>query len=227
MKKRLLGIAMLTMLLTGCSEVTYNLNINLNSFEEHLSFRYSNINDMEELVKENLDSSPQLVGKDIKYDVTSLSVNVDYMFNDILEIEDSVAIGMVYDDIKVTRNGNVTTVTMQGYNNSQFVCGEFDEGCYLVLDQVTFNLNSEYKIESTNADIRDEKNNKFTWILNSQIRDTLYFSYTDEIRWDIVIKNYIATNFSMLILIGSISIIVVLVLIFGIKFLKKYKESNN
>lgn len=227
MKKRLLGIMMLAMLLTGCSNVTYNLNINLNSFEENLSFRYSNIDNMEDLVKENLNSSPQLVGKDIKYNVTDLSVNLDYLFNEVSEIEDSVAIGMVYDDVKVTRDGNVTTVTMQGYNNSDFVCGEFDEGCSLVLDQVTVNLNSEYKIKSTNADIIDSKNNKYTWILNSQVRDTIYFSYTDEIRWDIVIKNFIADNFNVLILIGSISIIVVLVLIFGIKFLKKYKESNN
>lgn len=227
MKKKLLWIMILAMLLTGCSNVTYNLNINLNSFEENLSFKHSNVDNMEDLVKENLDSSPQLVGKDIKYDVTNLSVNVDYMFNDVFDIQDSVAIGMVYNDIKVTHDGNVTTVAMQDYNNSQFVCGEFDEGCFLVLDQVTFNLNSEYKIKSTNADIRDEKNNKYTWILNSQVRDTLYFSYTDEIRWDIVIKNFIADNFSMIILIGSISIVVILILIFGIKFLKKYKESNN
>lgn len=227
MKKRLLVIIMFVMLLTGCSNVTYNLNINLDSFEENLSFRYSNVNNMEDLVKENLDSSPYLLDKDIKYNVSNFDVNIDYTFNDIFDVEDSTAIGMVYNDVKVSRNDNVTTVTMQGYNNSQFVCGEFDEGCFIVLDQVTFNLNSEYKIKSTNADIVDEKNNKYTWILNSEIRDTIYFSYTDEVRWDIVIRNFVFDNSSMLILVGTISVVLIVVLIFGFIFLKKYKENNN
>lgn len=227
MKRKLLGIIMLVMLLTGCSNVTYDFSINLNSFEENLNFSYSDINNMEDLVKENLENSPSLVGKDIKYNITNLGVDINYTFDDILQIEDSTAIKMVYNDIKVSRVDNITTVTMQGYNNSQFVCGEFDEGCSLVLDKVTFNLNSEYKIKSTNADIKDEKNNKYTWILNSEIRDTIYFSYTDEVRWDIVIKNFVMINFSKLILFGAISMVLILILIFGIKFLKKYKENND
>lgn len=227
MKKKLLGILILVILLTGCSNVNYDLNINLNSFEENLNFSYSDINNMEDLVKENIENSPSLVGKDIKYNITNLGVDINYSFDDILQIEDSTAIKMVYNDIRVSRVDNITTVTMQGYNNSQFVCGEFDEGCFLVLDKVTFNLNSEYKIKSTNADIKDEKNNKYTWILNSEIRDTIYFSYTDEVRWDIVIKNFVMTNFSKLILFGTIFIILILILIFGIKCLKKYKENND
>lgn len=227
MKKKLLGILILVILLTGCSNVNYDLNINLNSFEENLSFSYSDINNIEDLVKENLKSSPTLVDKNIKYNVNNSNVNINYVFNEIVEIEDSTAIKMIYDDVNVSRVDNVTTVTMQGYNNSQFVCGEFDEGCFLVLDKVTFNLNSEYKIKSTNADIKDEKNNKYTWILNSEIRDTIYFSYTDEVRWDIVVKNFVMKNFSKLILFGTIFIILILILIFGIKFLKKYKENND
>lgn len=227
MKKKILGILILVILLTGCSNVNYDLNINLNSFEENLNFSYSDINNMEDLVKENIENSPSLVGKDIKYNITNLGVDINYTFDDILQIEDSTAIKMVYNDIRVSRVDNITTVTMQGYNNSQFVCGEFDEGCFLVLDKVTFNLNSEYKIKTTNADIKDEKNNKYTWILNSEIRDTIYFSYTDEVRWDIVIKNFVMTNFSKLILFGTIFIILILILIFGIKFLKKYKENND
>ena len=57
MKKKILGILILVILLTGCSNVNYDLNINLNSFEENLSFSYSDINNIEDLVKENLKSS--------------------------------------------------------------------------------------------------------------------------------------------------------------------------
>ena len=228
MKKTLLIlIIMISLCITGCSNTTYNLYINLNSKGETLRFNYENIDDMETLLEQNISSSSTLSDMKLNYSVVNSSVEINHIFDNINDLKKSEAIMMVYNDVNVDVTNDITKISMHGYNNSKFVCGEFDEGCELVLDKLTFNLTSEYQIVSSNADIIDKSNNKYTWILTAENRDEIYFSYNNEIRWDIVIKNFIRNNSKLITIVAISVVLLILLIVFVYKFFKKVKENNS
>lgn len=230
MKRRKVFFVMFLLLLTtGCGNVSYNVDIRRNKIYENLNIEINQLEQevpLQTLVEENINYYPEDIIKNISYTVLNNTINLNNWFNDISSISSDELVGMLYEDVNVDINNKLTTVTFKNYNKSSFECGEFDEGCFLTLDKIEVNLISEYEIVSSNADIVDAKNNKYTWILDINSGD-IYFSYSNKVLWNIVIKNYVNENYEMLIIVGVCLVIFISAILFIIKFLKKFKENNS
>lgn len=226
-RKRLYLLVIIFFLLTGCSNVSYDLDIYINSFEEKLSFDYGSSYISNTLIEDNINNITSLKDENIEYTISGSTAEIIHKFDDIHFIEQNEVIKGLYDRVIISKIGNITTVRLQDYNNARFVCGEFDEGCLLTLDKVTFTLSSEYQIISSNADLINDKKNQHTWIFNEQIKDEFYFSYSDKIRWDIVVKNFIEKNSTILVISGIILFITIVMLVLVGIFIRKNKENNS
>lgn len=228
-KKKLFLILFLLIFVTGCGNISYNLDIRRNNTYESLNMELNDsyqILELKNIVEENINSYPTSTTKNVSYEVDSNKVNIFNSFDSIYNLSDNEIINRFYDKVNISVEDNITSVIFTSYNTSSFECGEFDEGCLLVLDKVTVNLTSEYEIIDNNADFVDKKHNKYTWILDSE-SDDIYFSYSDKVLWNIVIKNYLKEHYDLMILT-----IICIVALFGgtiilIKFLKSMKENNS
>jgi len=228
--KKILGILMMAFILTGCSSVTYNLDIYVDSFEEKLYFEYGRsdgLGNLDTLIQDNIKNIPSLKQENVEYDVTSSTVEIAHKFNDAMWISQSDIIKTLYNTVLVNKKGNVTTVRLKGYNNSRFVCGEFDEGCMLTLDKITFRLNSEYQILASNADMINVNKNQHIWEFDAHTKEEVYFSYSDKIRWDVVIRNFIQSHMTLLIVIGVLLGVAIVGLIAVGIFVYKNKKNNS
>lgn len=229
-KKYLFLLAIVLVFVTGCSNVSYDLDVYLNSFEEKLSLEHGGSDmpsDLDVLIEDNVNNMPSLKGGKVDYNVTNSEIEITHQFDDIHFIERSEMIKTLYDKVIITQSDNLTTVRLQGYNNTRFVCGEFDEGCLLTLDNITFTLSSEYQIVSSNANSINERKNQHTWVFTSQNKDEFYFSYSDEIRWDVVVRNFITKHSTLLVVGGIMLLIAIVLLVFVGIFIRKNKENNS
>ena len=227
--KKLFLILFLLIFVTGCGNISYNLDIRRNKIYENLNMELDDsyqISELKTIVEENINSYPTSKIKNVSYEVDSNNVNIDNWFNNISDLSDNEIISRLYNDVTVDISDNKTSVTFKDYNKASFECGEFDEGCLLVLDKVTVNLASEYEITDSNADLVDTKNNKYTWVLDAE-SDDIYFSYSNKVLWNIVIKNYFKEHYDVIILTTVCITVLLGGTIILIKFLKAMKENNS
>lgn len=228
-RRKIVFIIVLLMLTTGCGNVSYNIDIRRDKIYENLNIEIKNLEleeSLQTLVEENINYYPEDVIKNTSYTVLNNTIDLNNWFYNIYSISNNELVSMLYEDVNVETNGELTTVILKNYNKSSFECGEFDEGCFLTLDKIEVNLVSEYEITSSNAEFVDTKNNKYTWILDIN-SDDIYFSYSNKILWNIVIKNYVREHYEMLTIVIVCSIIFIGVGIVIIKFLRKVKENNS
>lgn len=225
-KKILLLIGIL--LLTGCSTVSYNLEINLNSNNEKIYFEGVTGSNIEQRLNLALKQNQNFSGENIEYNTSGSYVEIFNSFEDISNLNIYPTISMIYNHSEIIKNGNITNIRLTDYNNSMFVCGEYAENCSeVVVKNLIVNIISEYKIISNNADVVNESENKYTWYFNGTPKEILYFSYSDEIRWDIVIKNFIKNNLNTIVLVSILVGTLIAGLVFLGIFLKKMKANND
>ena len=92
------------------------------------------------------------------------------------------------------------------------------------LDEININIKFYNVVESHNADKVDEASNTYTWILN---KDDSYrnisFKLKDNVRYDVMIKDFINRHKVLVIVI----IFGLILLVYGIMKLKKIIKQNN
>lgn len=221
MKIKLLYLALLLFLLTGCS-TEYNLTIANDSFIEELkvnNVKIDNINDL--ILPLNYDVDEYDIDKvkpgddgfyNAKLDKNSYSLFNTFNYNSFLK---STLLNSCYDKVDVVK-----------YNKKIYISTVGDFKCYnnYKVDDVKVNIISKYKLVDTNAD--SIKNNVYSWNINKDNLDKgIYIEFVlpkkSEKKKKIFINN--DNNFYLFLFQASL-ILLLLVIIMVIK--KKNAEDE-
>lgn len=175
MSKKVLLLSILSFLLCGCS-VNYNLKIDKNleevttiSAKSSEKYQESNLTDyLHSFLDSNItsyfnpDNADAEMGSmvdgieyyDIKNNDDGINVNGSFTLSDIYR---SRVIKSCYNELSVQKNGDIYRI------NANDGCKAFDD--YPLLDKVTIDLEIDYDVISSNADMVN--NNHYIWELNS------------------------------------------------------------
>ena len=109
MKKRNIIISLISfLLLTGCSNISYELQINRKNNKQLVNFNYSdNKSEMEKILKENLKENINLKNQNIEYSLDYSNASIFNVFDNINELNNSAALYMVYNDVEVKEADNI------------------------------------------------------------------------------------------------------------------------
>ncbi len=90
----------------------------------------------------------------------------------------------------------------------------------------TYEINIKFynKVANHNADKVDEKNNIYTWNINKNTtKNNIYFKIGPDVRYDVMIMDYIQNNLLSIIIIGCLFIFVI---VLSLYFYIKIKKNN-
>jgi len=232
MKKILL--LLLVIFLSGCS-VKYDLvitdkkrvkeNIEITVFNERIYEQFQTIDEFVNYYDNYYNTLPGYESFEIKSKKRNDGVvfNVSNKYSSLEEYIKSNSYISMFSGASIEHVGNYTTfkstdnVYLQNINSEYII----DEHYYY--DKFTINIQFYNKVVDHNADKVDTKNNVYTWeVTSSNPKEYVYFKFNDKKRYDVIIKDYIKTNYVSLIIIASL---IVIVLIVGMIFYKTYRKN--
>ena len=81
------------------------------------------------------------------------------------------------------------------------------------------------KLANHNADEVDEKNNIYSWNIDeNSTKDYIYFKISPDVRYDVMIKDIIQNNILLISIIGGISLLVIIFVLYVMIKMKKNNE---
>lgn len=231
--KKILTLVTFLILFTGC-DVEYNLVIdNKKRVIEDAIFLQDNENilkysaTIDEFIynreQENfLNSSYQY---ERVYESDKSGLNIKNSYNSLEDYVNSKIYKRLFEDAQIISDKKFYSFTTFGdyYRNSVFSTPL--EATYRYnIDKITVNIKFYNVVDSHNADKVDEKNNVYTWYLeSSNLNEQIKFTLSNKVRNDIMIQGFFS-KYKMVIIIGLLTIVL---LIFGIlKFISIRKENN-
>lgn len=165
-----------------------------------------------------------------KIDEETTKIFVEKNHLNLTEFFDSYFIKNVFVKSNFIRNKDLMTFKLKNYDDTLFYGyrTESDEKVVLTdkdIREVKINLYFERKVTSHNAIDFNEKENKYTWeYYPNQEYSDIEIVYTDEKRYDIIIKNLILKNLNSVIPIFIFSVIVLFIIIKNIIKINKNKK---
>lgn len=233
MKKICLLIFMI-IFLTGCtlnydikiyddesvSEI-FSLEINNNLFGTDKSEIKTKIEKEIEDYKKNDLFRNYIFSYKIEQQVTKVFIEKDYL--SLASFYDSYFVKRIFTKSNYVKNKNITKFNFRDYDDTIFYGYRTESEGELVLtdediQKFTLNLYFEKKILEHNSIDFNEKKNKYSWTYNpNQEYPEIEIVYTDEKRYDIIIKNLILKNLGVFIVV-SINLIISIFIIFRIIF---------
>lgn len=206
--------------LTGC-DVTYNLTITNDYMEESVDFWYNKTSENEQLVDQylsvehqayydmNLDANYNYSQKKITND-NQVGLNLRYNYGSD-KLQNSTLLDKCYYKKSVIRTDDEIVLYTDGKAN----CFNFDDNNSI--DKLTINIKTDLKVLENNAD--KVNNSTYTWIIDADN----YQNHPISIR--ISRKEMDGFNYWLILIIGLIIFGVVLI-VFGIIYLKNRKNNN-
>lgn len=219
--KRIIILLTLILLLTGCS-VKYDITItdtekikeqititvdnetalkSSNSLEEYLDY-YSNIYTDNQGYGEFAVKTKK--GKEFSKFI------VKNTYNNLNDYTSSFSFLSMFNKASIERVGNYVTVTtseneyLKTINGDEFLDEEF------FYDDFQISIKFYNKVVNHNADYVDEKNNIYTWdVTKNNPKEYMTFKYSNEKRYDVIIKDWIMINLLPIIIIGTFLVFVI------------------
>ena len=219
--KRIIILLVSILLLTGCS-VKYDITItdtekikeqititvdnetalkNSNSLDEYLDY-YSNI------YTENQGYGEFDVKTKKGKEFSKFIVKNTY--NNLTDYTNSFSFLSMFNKASIERVGNYVTVTtseneyLKTINGDEFLDEEF------FYDDFQISIKFYNKVVNHNADYVDEKNNVYTWdVTKNNPKEYMTFKYSNEKRYDVIIKDWVMINLLPIIIIGTFLIFVI------------------
>ncbi|NLM63212.1 MAG: hypothetical protein GX190_02715 [Mollicutes bacterium] len=227
MKKKILFVTMIIFLLVGCSDINYKIDIKKGEM-----IRESLVSIPTEMEKVNLteninfynaqdDSPVQFKIKEIGKE----NLKVFATYENIQDFKESLFATSFFEVVEVNKDiDNITVIEATKYKNDILNCNNnYNDVCYDI-DEIKITVVSEYKVLETNADIEDFTANTFEWILNKEtINKNIYIKFSDDLRYDIIIKNIFLENKEILI---AVSAALLLVAFLGLYFYILHRKVN-
>lgn len=118
----------------------------------------------------------------------------------------------VFQNLNIVENENYTIFKTVGEYYYDYLYGAESEGsgdpAETAMQNVEITIQLQNKLIECNADIKDEKNNVYTWKLEDNNKGKyIYIKYSHEKRYDIIIKSFIFKNILPVIAIATIIVI--------------------
>lgn len=136
----------------------------------------------------------------------------------------SVSFKNMFNSARIEKIGSYTSFEtsknqfLENIKNDEIVSEDIKKNTY------TINIKFYNEVVNHNADEIDEKNNIYTWIVNKDTtKDNLYFKIGPNVRYDVMIKDYIQNNLLTLIIVA---IVVIVILISSLYIYIKIKKNN-
>jgi hypothetical protein len=155
-------------------------------------------------------------------------VNASRYYDTLSDYAESPPVNNLFQNLMVVENEYYTIFQTVGEYYYDYLYGAESEGTSPLADtamkDVVVSIKLHNKIIETNADLRDEKANVYTWNLtpNDKLK-SIYIKYSTEKRYDVIILSYIMNNIVIVILGGAI----IIALLVGLIILKTKYLSNN
>lgn len=234
MKKLLMFVLLL--LLTGCS-VEYDLTI---TDKEKVIEEFKIYVDNEEIlssyssIEEYLDYYSNLYKANLGYDefnIISKKSNPQSYFivnNEYLSLDSyigSLSFKSMFTSATIERVGNYITFTTSGNSYLESIKNGMVISEEEQYEEFKISIKFYNEVTDSNADLVDEKNNVYTWIVNEDSDNNyIYFKIGPSVRYDVVIMDYIQDNIVAIAIIGGLIIVMGGVILFIIAKSKKNNE---
>ena len=235
LKKRLFILIILCFLVTGCT-VNYNIivtsdkkvieDIKVSKLISKINEEGYNVEEVKEAQEASYKSLLKKYNLDYEFVITNTALqgNFSRKSSDFSSIENLTYFQQMYNSIVIEKDKNQYSFRTEGTYNGKGMFNTTDFSEIPLLSELRLNIQFHNVVIDTNADEYDEETNTYTWIFNSDTENkTIEFNLSNDKRYDIITK-YIFDNYKYKIII-FISIIVLLT-IFIIFYLKKYKKNN-
>lgn len=140
-------------------------------------------------------------------------------------IEISPLLDYLFEKVMFLNENGVVTFVTSGDFYYENIYPENSPDSSFYIDEVKINIVFYNKVISNNADSYDENTNTYTWIINEDTKlKGIEFKLSDEIRYDVIVKQFFKDNMMIFIAIGVI-ILAVLIVISALS--AKIKNRNN
>ena len=226
MKHKVLSLAFVILLLTGCS-TTYNLNIKADkTFQENIEvLEKNNILELNG-VKENI----------INNYVTPYKGNIEYInynFNTVYNSDDSgvratasyqnyttflehsKAYANLFEKFDITNEKSIITIAGTNYLGNTIFSGD------LGMSDVAVKIKVPFKVINHNADSVDDEAHTYTWIFNGTIKDkNMVLSYDEATK--LSTSSLLKINKSFI----AVVVLIFVILGFGL-YIMMIREKNN
>lgn len=219
--KRIFVLLVSILLLTGCS-IKYDLLI---TDKEEVKEKFTITVDNETAIKksnsvdEYLDYYSNIYTANKGYGQFSIKTKkgkefssfiVTNTYSDLNKYVDSYSFISMFNDASIERVGNYVTFTTTENEYLKIIKSDeyLDEEFYY--KDLKINIKFYNKVVSHNADFVDEANNVYTWdITKPNPKEYITFKFSNEKRYDVIIKDWIMTNILPISIIGTLLVIVV------------------
>ncbi|MDD2377213.1 MAG: hypothetical protein PHD10_00725 [Bacilli bacterium] len=227
----LLSLAIISVLLSGC-QAEYDLVIDSkNGVSETLKVtipneKILNNNDDIDLFLDNRIKSYKNVNayKDYKYK-KHVGKNESYLimskdYKTLKSYSNSRFRSNLFEKLTIVENDKYNIFKTTGRFYYEYLYGgeptdpsyqDAEEGSptQVKIGEVEISIKLHNKLIETNADITDEDNNIYTWkITPDQKEKFIYLKYSNSLRYDVMIKDFISNNIITIVLISSIILVI-------------------
>lgn len=151
-------------------------------------------------------------------------IKLETQFRNLSEYTNSYLLNYAFLNPYIVDGNNEVSFYANGSRTNEMVFGEHI-GHGLSIDEYYYRVKSYTKILDHNADDFDEQNNVLTWYYNSETENkNIYFKIGNDIRYDVMVKDFIMSNIHYIITIGTI---IGILLIASIYFVIIYRKNNS
>lgn len=235
-KLSILIITIVAIFITGCS-AEYNVTINhKKEVKETVSFLWDNsdVKEVEDLnekefLKYKMDSYKNMnelrgykfVGKVLK---KNSYIKIEKHFNSLNNYQYSPFVNYAFDDVYIVDNYTGISFNANGSSIGSILFNKEDPGHDFDVEEYVYRVKAYNNILEHNADHYDEKKNVLEWYFNSDtVKKNVNFKLGDDIRYDVMILDFIYSNMVLIITLG---IIFSILLIASIYFVIIYRKNN-
>ncbi|MGE5455824.1 MAG: hypothetical protein ACM3O4_01785 [Ignavibacteriales bacterium] len=157
-------------------------------------------------------------------------IEMTMKYKNLKDYSNSPILNGIFENLNVVENNKFTTFKTVGeyYYNDIYGAEPTDDGngdglqsgspTQSAMGDVNITIKLHNKLIESNADIEDEKNNVYTWKLTPDSKqEYIYIKYSNDKRYDIIIKDFIGNYMTVIILTGVIVgvILGIFILIWG------------
>ncbi len=223
-------LLLIPLLLSGCT-VDYDAAIySKNNITENIKLNIPNKSlgenkkDIKKVLEEEtkiMETNRDFEGYELKnkYQTNFSNINLFKNYSSLTDFSKSIFLKNIFENITVIENKEYFLFQTTGRYFHENIYGAVSEGEFdpttTEVEDVTIKIRIANEVIDTNADIKNEKDNIYTWVLRpGQMKRSIYFKYNHKKRYDVIIKMMITNNFILFILFTGIFIFAIIGLIY-------------
>lgn len=159
-----------------------------------------------------------------QYYRNSTDVLISRSYENLEQYKNSVFLKNLFDQLYVFPIKKDTVIQTGGNYHYSYLYGGGENANNSKISSATLTIILEHDVVESNADKVDKNNNTFTWYLdkNNKTKE-IYIRFSDKLRYDIIIKNFIFKNIFHILIWSSL----IITLLVGFVYLLYQQRKHN